>query len=58
MISIVISSYQPHFFAALEKNIVETIGVTYEIVQIYNPGTMGICEAYNKGANIIVSTHY
>ncbi|WP_297985039.1 glycosyltransferase [uncultured Chryseobacterium sp.] len=50
MISIIISSYQPTFFAALEKNIAETIGVPYEIVQIYNPGTMGICEAYNKGA--------
>lgn len=52
MISIVISSYQPTFFAALEKNIAETIGVPYEIVQIYNPGTMGICEAYNKGGKL------
>jgi len=50
MISIIISSYQPTFFAALEKNIAETIGVPYEILQIYNPGTMGICEAYNMGA--------
>lgn len=52
MISIVISSYQPTFFAALEKNIAETIGVTYEIVKIHNPGTMGICAAYNKGGTL------
>ncbi|WP_426275566.1 glycosyltransferase [Chryseobacterium sp. S-02] len=50
MISIIISSYLPHYFSALEKNIAETIGVPYEIIKIDNPGLMGICEAYNKGA--------
>lgn len=49
MLSIIISSYQPHYFTALEKNIAETIGVPYEIIKIDNPGLMGICEAYNKG---------
>ena len=51
MLSIIISSYQPHYFSALEKNIAETIGIPYEIVKIDNPGLMGICEAYNKGAS-------
>ena len=50
MISIIISSYQPHYFSALEKNIAETCGVPYEILKIENPGKMGICEAYNIGA--------
>ena len=50
MISIIISSYQPEYFAALERNIAETVGVPYEIIKIDNPGLMGICEAYNKGA--------
>lgn len=51
MLSIIISSYQPAYFAALEKNVAESIGIPYEIVKIDNPGLMGICEAYNKGAN-------
>ncbi|WP_297985036.1 glycosyltransferase [uncultured Chryseobacterium sp.] len=50
MLSIIISSYQAHYFSALEKNIAETIGIPYEIIKIENPGIMGICEAYNKGA--------
>ncbi|WP_277110325.1 glycosyltransferase [Chryseobacterium taklimakanense] len=50
MISVVISSYQPKYFTALEKNIAETVGIPYEIIKIDNPGLMGICEAYNKGA--------
>ena len=50
MLSIIISSYQPHYFSALEKNIAETCGVPYEILKIENPGKMGICEAYNIGA--------
>jgi hypothetical protein len=50
MISIIISSYLPDYFSALEKNIAETVGVSYEIIKIDNPGLMGICEAYNKGA--------
>lgn len=50
MLSIIISSYQPDYFTALEKNIAETCGMPYEIIKIDNPGVMGICEAYNKGA--------
>ena len=50
MLSIIISSYQPHYYQALEKNIAETIGIPYEIIKIDNPGIMGICEAYNRGA--------
>lgn len=50
MLSIIISSYQPHYFTVLEKNIAETCGVEYEVIKIENPALMGICEAYNKGA--------
>ena len=50
MLSIIISSYQPHYYIALEKNIAETIGIPYEIIKIDNNGIMGICEAYNRGA--------
>lgn len=50
MISIIISSYQPEYFAALKKNVAETCGVEYEIIKIDNPGKYGISEAYNKGA--------
>ncbi len=50
MISIIISSYQPKYYFALEKNIAETVGVPYEIIKIDNPGLMGICRAYNTGA--------
>lgn len=51
MISIIVSSYQDNYYTALEKNISETIGLPYEILKINNKGTMGICEAYNKGAS-------
>lgn len=51
MLSIIISSYQPHYYTALENNIAQTIGVPYEIIKVDNPGKMGICEAYNKGAS-------
>lgn len=51
MLSIIISSYQEHFYTALEKNIAETIGIPYEIIKIDNPNLMGICEAYNIGAS-------
>ena len=50
MLSIIISSYQPEFYLALEKNIAETIGIPYEVIKVDNPGKMGICEAYNHGA--------
>lgn len=52
MLSIIVSSYQKDNFYNFSKNIRETIGVgfSYEIIAIENPGLMGICEAYNKGA--------
>lgn len=50
MLSIIISSYQPHYYTALEKNIAATCGVEYELIKIDNPGLMGLCQAYNKGA--------
>lgn len=50
MLSIIISSYKPLNFSTLSKNVAETIGIEYEIIKIDNPGSMGICEAYNKGA--------
>lgn len=52
MLSIIISSYQPHYYLALEQNIAKTIGIPYEMIKIDNPGKMGICEAYNKGASM------
>ncbi len=51
MISIIISSYKESYFDQLESNIRDTIGLPYEIIKIYNPGLMGLCEAYNKGAS-------
>lgn len=51
MISLIISSYQPEVFARFEKNVAETCGCVYEIIRIENPGLMGICAAYNQGAN-------
>ena len=52
MLSIVISSYQQHYYEQLVKNISETIGedFRYEIIQIWNPNTMSITKAYNLGA--------
>lgn len=49
MLSIIISSYQENYYQNLEKNIQETCGIEYEIIKVYNPGIMGICEAYNIG---------
>lgn len=50
MLSIIISSYQQHYFDVLEESIARSAGIPYEIIRIENPGKMGICEAYNKGA--------
>ncbi len=50
MISVVTSFYKPGNFKCLENNIRETIGIEYELISIENPGVMGICAAYNKGA--------
>lgn len=51
MISIIVSSKTQKLFKDLSSNIFETIGVKYEIIKIDNPGIMGICKAYNIGAN-------
>jgi hypothetical protein len=51
MLSIIISTYKPNLLQQLYHNIADTIGsIDYEIIPIHNPGIMGICEAYNKGA--------
>ncbi|QDP85544.1 hypothetical protein FNJ88_08215 [Chryseobacterium sp. SNU WT5] len=50
MLSIIISSYRPDYYFALEKNIAATCGIVYEIIKVENPGIMGICAAYNIGA--------
>lgn len=52
MISIIISSYQEHYFQQISENISQTIGdnIVYEIIKISNPGKMSICAAYNLGA--------
>lgn len=49
MISIIVSSYNSSLFAEFSKSVHETIGVPYEIIKIYNPGIMGMCQAYNAG---------
>lgn len=51
MLSVIVSSHNPAYFNALTKNIEVTCGVKTEIIKIENPGKMGICEAYNKGAS-------
>lgn len=52
MISIIISSYQEHYYNQLVENISKTIGpCQYEVIQIWNPALMSITEAYNKGAS-------
>ena len=52
MLSIIVSSYKEDDFNQFSKNVKETIGdnFQYEIIQQWNPGIIGICEAYNKGA--------
>ncbi len=50
MVSIIISSYQPNYLEKLKRNILETIGVPFEILAIENKGMMSICSAYNLGA--------
>jgi hypothetical protein len=52
MLSIIISSYQTKYFLELEHNIAQTCGIVYEIIKIDNPCLMGICQAYNQGAEI------
>jgi len=51
MLSIIVSSHQQKLFDQLSENVEKTIGdIPFEIIQIWNPGIMGICAAYNKGA--------
>jgi hypothetical protein len=50
MISLIVSSHQLAYFSALETSIAETIGVEYELIKVENPGSIGICKAYNIGA--------
>lgn len=50
MISIIISTYRPELFNNISKNIEATVGVPYEIIPIENKGLMGLCKAYNIGA--------
>ncbi|WP_313360329.1 glycosyltransferase [Empedobacter sp.] len=52
MLSLIVSSYQQHYFEQFSENVKATIGddFEYEIIQQWNPSVMGICEAYNKGA--------
>jgi hypothetical protein len=52
MISIIVSTYKPEYFARFKDNIEANIGVDYEIVPIENKGVMGLCEAYNLGAEL------
>lgn len=51
MVTIIISSYQPHYLETLKTNLEQTIGVPYELIAIENKGIMGICSAYNLGAS-------
>ena len=53
MLSIIVSSYQQHYFEQFSENVKSTIGnnFEYEIIQQWNPNEMGICEAYNKGVD-------
>ena len=52
MISIIVSSYNNKWFQSFSKSVNETIGdnIIYEIINIWNPKLMGICCAYNQGA--------
>lgn len=51
MISIIVSSYKEDVFKRFYENVGYTIGnIRYEIIKIYNPGMMGISQAYNEGA--------
>lgn len=52
MLSIIVSSYQSHYYDALDKNIAETCGVEYELIKIDNAGIMGTSSAYNLGGNL------
>ncbi|RYE14304.1 MAG: hypothetical protein EOP34_06890 [Rickettsiales bacterium] len=50
MLSIIISSYKNKLLEAIRVNIEKNIGIPYEIIVIENNAKMGICNAYNLGA--------
>jgi glycosyltransferase involved in cell wall biosynthesis len=50
LISLIVSSANKNNLDALSKSVLTTIGIPYELIEVYNPGKMSICEAYNKGA--------
>lgn len=52
MLSLIVSSHKAHYFEQLSKNVSNTIGIDcpYEIVEIWNPGKIGLCQAYNEAA--------
>lgn len=50
MISVIVSSGNPENFDRLSTSLSKSIGISYELIKIDNPGTMGICKAYNNGA--------
>jgi hypothetical protein len=59
MISIIISSLNESIFIQFSDNVKKTIGsIIYEIIKIDNPGLMGICEAYNKGASRAIYPYF
>lgn len=52
MISIIVCSRSLELFKKLQKNIAETIGITYEVIRIDNSkSNYSICAAYNLGAS-------
>jgi hypothetical protein len=50
MISIIVSSYKEENLVKLKNNIEATVGVPFQFIPVINKGTMGLCEAYNAGA--------
>lgn len=50
MLSIIISTINADNFDRVKKNIEQTVGVPYEIVEIQNNRKFGLSEAYNTGA--------
>lgn len=52
MISVIISSANPAQLKQISDNIIQTIGIEFEIIAINNgDGKQGICEVYNKAAS-------
>ncbi|MBD2700674.1 hypothetical protein IC229_08505 [Spirosoma sp. BT702] len=53
MISLIVSSHKEDLFQKFSKSVEETIGIDYEIIQIFNQGQLGLCEAYNLGLKLV-----